>query len=99
MTKKLKKPMSGAHKQKLRDAYNKRKQAKEMGIHLPTVKEIRAAKAKKEPITEQSVNKLIENIPVSEQEGRVNTPAITRFESSPNAKHPLRFRTLHADIK
>jgi len=92
--------MDEAHKQKLREAYNKRRQAKEAGIHLPTQKEIReAARAKKEQITEQSVNKLVETIPVTEQEGRVNNPTVTRYESSPNIKHPLRFRNLYANIE
>ena len=87
---------SEEHKQKLRDAYNKRRQAKEAGVHLPTQKEIREAKrAKKEPITVQSVNQLIEEAPVTEQESRVNNSAVTRYKSSPNPKHPLRLRILH----
>jgi len=101
MGKKVKKgPMTEAHRMKLREAYHKRRQAKEAGIHLPTQKEIReAARAKKEQITEQSVNKLVETTPATEQENRVNNPTVTRYESSPNAKHPLRFRLLHDNIQ
>ena len=87
---------SEEHKQKLRDAYNKRRQAQEAGIHLPTQKEMRAAKkAKKEPITVESVNQLIEEVPVTEQESRVNNPVATRYKSSPNPRHPLRLRILY----
>jgi len=92
--------MDEAHKQKLRDAYNKRRQAKERGVHLPTQKEIReAARTKKEKISEQSVNQLIEVTPVTAQKGRVNNAIATKFVSSPNIKHPLRFRMLHDQIE
>lgn len=93
---KRRKVMSDEHKQKLREAYQKRKRAEELGVHLPTQKELRAAaKAKKAPITAQSVNKLVEELPATVQETRANTPIITRFESSPNKRHPLRFRETH----
>ena len=82
--------MNEEHKQKLRDAYNRRKQAKEKGIHLPTQKEIReAARTKKEIIDEQSVNQLIKEAPVTEQESRVNG-VVTRFTTSPGIKPLLR---------
>jgi hypothetical protein len=90
---KQKRIMDEAHKQKLREAYYNRKKAESEGVHLPTQKELRAAaKLKKEPITEQSVNKLVEETPVTAQEGRVNNPTVTRFESAPNTKLPLRLR-------
>jgi hypothetical protein len=96
---KQKKIMSEEHKQKLRDAMIKRRQAAEMGIRLPTQQEKRAAaRAKKEPITTESVNQLVEETPVTEQEGRVNNPTVTRYESSPNIKHPARFRAMHEQI-
>jgi hypothetical protein len=93
--------MSEEHKQKLRDAMTKRRQAAEMGIRLPTQQEKRAMarEKKKEPITTDSVNKLVEETPVTEQEGRVNNPTITRYESTPNKRHPLMFRTLHENLE
>ena len=72
---------------------------KERGEILPTQKELRAAaKAKREAITEESVNKLIEERPVTEQEDRVNNPTVMHFESSPNKRHPLRFREIHEQV-
>jgi len=42
MAKKPKRVMSEEHRQKLREAYHRRKQAKEAGIVLPTQKELNA---------------------------------------------------------
>ena len=98
--KQVKRTKSEEHKQKLRESYNRRRQAQEAGIRLPTQKEIREAKrAKKEPITVQSVNQLMEETPVTEQEVRVNNPTVTKYESASNPKHPLRLRKLHEQVR
>ena len=99
MAKKPKYVMTEEHKEKLRQAYHRRRQHKEIGVILPTQKELRAAaKAKREQITEESVNKLIEETPATEQESRVNNPTVMHFESSPNKRHPLRFREIHEQV-
>ena len=99
MAKKPKRQMAPEHRKKLSESYHRRRQAREQGIILPTQKELRAAaKAKREQITEESVNKLIEETPATEQENRVNNPTVTHFESSPNKRHPLRFREIHEQV-
>ena len=98
--KKPKREMSEAHRQKLRDAYNKRRQAKEAGIHLPTIKEKREAArlAKKGPATTQDVKNLIADSTVTEEENRINVPAFYHTESVPSKRHPLRFREINDKI-
>ena len=99
MAKKPKREMSMEHRKKLSESYHRRRQLKEQGIILPTQKELRAAaKAKKEQITEESVSKLIEETPATEQENRVNNPTVMHFESSPVKRHPLRFRETHEEV-
>jgi hypothetical protein len=81
---------------------NKRRQAKETGVHLPTQKEKRAAareaRLRKDPITVDDVNQLVEDTPVTEQEARVNNPTLTKFETAQGIKHPVHYRMNHANI-
>jgi len=101
MKKKQKRERTEEHKQKLRDRYYERKRAEEAGVKLPTRREERAAtRAKREPITEQAVNALIQDVPAQvSEETRVNVPEFYPTESSPNKRHPLRFHETHQGLQ
>ena len=101
MTKKEpKRQMSEEHRAKLQMRYWERRRAREAGVHLPTRKEEKeAARAAKVPVTEQSVNQLVAEAPLTEGGVRINTPAYFRPDTPvDNVRHPIKFRDTHEQL-